>query len=390
MVDKFLMITDVEFWNKNAGNAKRISQFIKMFSENEVKLEVAFVGKIFNKKGIEKEYSVVIKEIGLYQNYFANQIKKIVNKFPSLREQIRRNLSHTTIENLKNKKIEKNFNEIYQNLNNYKGIIIEYIWLDYLLPDEYKGIKIIDTHDIQSDRFETYKKQNKFCRFKICPNEEKGILEKYNVILVVSERDKKLLTDLKISDNKILFLPVYEEIKEIESSISKNIRLTFIGAAIDFNIDAINWFIENVFKKLSNNIELHIYGGVSNLVIKKDERIFLHGFVKDINEAYKNSDIIINPIQIGGGIKVKNIEALSKGKFLITTDVGAQGLEDGINKAFLVANTSDEFIKIINLYLKNQINTKEIKDFAINYIEKKLSYKKYYQEFFSKIKIKGK
>lgn len=390
MAEKFLMITDVEFWNKDAGNAKRISQFIKMFSENGVELEIAFVGKIFNKKGIEKEYSVVIKEIGLYQNYFTNQIKKMINKFPSLRERIRRNLSHTTIENLKNKKIEKNFNKIYSNLNNYKGIIIEYIWLDYLLSDEYKGIKIIDTHDIQSDRFETYKKQNKFCRFKIFPDEEKRILEKYDVILVVSERDKNILTKLKISDNKIVFLPVYEEIKKVESSISKNIRITFIGAAIDFNIDAINWFVENVFKRLSNNIELHIYGGVSNLVIKKDERIFLHGFVKDINEAYKNSDIIINPIQIGGGIKVKNIEALSKGKFLITTDVGAQGLEDGINKAFLVANTSDEFIKIINLYLKNQINTKEIKDFAINYIEKKLSYKKYYQEFFSKIKIKGK
>lgn len=386
MAEKFLMITDVEFWNKDAGNAKRISQFIKMFSENGVELEIAFVGKIFNKKGIEKEYSVVIKEIGLYQNYFTNQIKKMINKFPSLRERIRRNLSHTTIEILKNKKIKKNFNKIYSNLNNYKGIIIEYIWLDYLLPDGYKGIKIIDTHDIQSDRFEIYKKQNKFCRFKIFPDEEKRILEKYDYILVVSERDKKILTDLKISDNKILFLPVYEEIKKVESSISRNIRLTFIGAAIDFNIDAINWFIDNVLKKIpDNNIELHIYGGVSNLVIKKDEKIFLHGFVKDINEAYRNSDIIVNPIQIGGGIKVKNIEALSKGKFLITTDVGAQGLEDGINKAFLVANTPEEFLNIINLYLKNQINTKEIENFAIDYIEEKLSYKKYYKEFFNKM-----
>lgn len=51
---KYLLITDVEFWKENAGNAKRISQLILNFSENNIKLDVAFIGKIYNKSLIEK------------------------------------------------------------------------------------------------------------------------------------------------------------------------------------------------------------------------------------------------------------------------------------------------------------------------------------------------
>ena len=63
--------------------------------------------------------------------------------------------------------------KIYKNFEEYSGVIVEYIYLDYLMPEEYQGKKIIDTHDIQSDRYITYQKRNKFCRFKISVEEEK-------------------------------------------------------------------------------------------------------------------------------------------------------------------------------------------------------------------------
>ena len=76
---------------------------------------------------------------------------------------------------------------------------------------------------------------------------------------------------------------------------------------------------------------------------------------------------------------------MSKGKILITTDIGAQGLEDGINKAFLLANFPEEYIDIIEKYLEKNLKIDKMEKNAMMYIEKKLNYKKYYFEFFEKI-----
>ena len=383
---KYLLITDVEFWKENAGNAKRISQLILNFSKSNINLDVAFIGKIYNKSLIEKKYRIKIQEISCLKNYLIIQCKKIINNFPYFREKIRKNLKHTTIESLKSFKLKRKMERVYKNLEAYSGVIVEYIYLDYLIPKGFKGKKIIDTHDIQSDRFITYLKKNKFCRFKIFPEEEKNILEKYDYILLVSERDIERAKRLGIINTKLIYLPVYEEVKKDIIFPSFKLRIGFIGAAIDFNIDAINWFIKNVFSRLENkNIELHIYGGVSGLVKSNNENIITHGFIKNIDDAYRNIDIIINPIQIGGGIKVKNIEAMSKGKLLITSDIGAQGLEDGVNKAFLLANSPEEYISIIKKYLEKSLPINKIEENAMMYIRKKLDYKKYYSEFFKKI-----
>lgn len=383
---KFLLITDIEFWKENAGNAKRISQLILNFKNNNIELDIAFIGKIYRKEWIEKKYSINIQEISSLKNYLAIQCKKIINKFPYFRKKIRENLKHTTIENMKFIKLKKKMEEIYGNLEGYSGVIVEYIYLDYLMPEEFEGKKIIDTHDIQSDRYISYLKKNKFCRFKIFPEEEKNILHKYDFILLVSERDLKIVQRFEIIETKLIYLPIYEEVKKIKALPSTKLRIGFIGAAIDFNIDAINWFIKNVFVRLENkNIELHIYGGVSGLVKSNNRNIITHGFIKNIDDAYRNVDIIINPIQIGGGIKVKNIEAMSKGKLLITSGIGAQGLEDGVNKAFLLANSPEEYISIIKKYLEKSLPINKIEENAMMYIRKKLDYQKHYSEFFKKI-----
>ena len=58
-------------------------------------------------------------------------------------------------------------------------------------------------------------------------------------------------------------------------------------------------------------------------------------------EVYVISDIIINPVTFGGGLKIKNVEALCNGLPLVTTSVGAEGLEQGVGTAFHVCDTSD-------------------------------------------------
>jgi glycosyltransferase involved in cell wall biosynthesis len=69
--------------------------------------------------------------------------------------------------------------------------------------------------------------------------------------------------------------------------------------------------------------------------------------VTDIASAYREADIAINPVTFGGGLKIKTVEALAFAKPLVTTPVGACGLEDGANRAFVVCTAPHEISKAL-------------------------------------------
>lgn len=72
------------------------------------------------------------------------------------------------------------------------------------------------------------------------------------------------------------------------------------------------------------------------------------GFVNSLMDEYAKAAIIIAPIRMGGGIKIKVIEALASGRYLITTKKGMEGIDPaGLNN--LQITTIDDFAtQIIN------------------------------------------
>ncbi len=68
-----------------------------------------------------------------------------------------------------------------------------------------------------------------------------------------------------------------------------------------------------------------------------------HGFVDDLGAVYRDTDIAINPVRFGAGLKIKTVEALASGLPLVTTAEGARGLGQFAGEAFLVADEPAEF-----------------------------------------------
>ena len=61
-----------------------------------------------------------------------------------------------------------------------------------------------------------------------------------------------------------------------------------------------------------------------------DKNIIYAGFVDDIEMYFKAADIFLNPVQSGGGIKTKMVEAIAFGTTVITTETGAAGIHKNI------------------------------------------------------------
>ena len=112
---------------------------------------------------------------------------------------------------------------------------------------------------------------------------------------------------------------------------------------------------------------MHIFGGICERLKNISRGIILHGIVDNIEKVYQNADIAINPIRFGSGLKIKNVEAMSYGIPLITTDIGVEGMKNITNNEVLIANEPNQFkqalVDLANTNLRLNIS-KNSKDYA--------------------------
>jgi hypothetical protein len=87
-------------------------------------------------------------------------------------------------------------------------------------------------------------------------------------------------------------------------------------------------------KKLGDNFCILICGKnlPEHLVqkVKANHQLHYLGFVEDIETYIDGSDVMINPILSGGGVKTKAIDTLGRGQTVISTNTGAEGINPNV------------------------------------------------------------
>ncbi len=146
----------------------------------------------------------------------------------------------------------------------------------------------------------------------------------------------------------------------VKKKINKEeIRFFHIGS-MDWkpNLEAVTWLFEEIWPtiiKENNNISLHLAGRkMPDWIIEKDNKqIINHGEVDSAIDFMNNNDVMIVPLLSAGGMRVKIIEGMALGKTIISTKIGAEGInyKDGDN--ILIANTLQEFKQVINMLIEN-------------------------------------
>lgn len=71
----------------------------------------------------------------------------------------------------------------------------------------------------------------------------------------------------------------------------------------------------------------------------------LAGFVPSVREAYEQSAVVVVPLLSGGGTKLKVLEAMAMGRAVVTTPVGAEGIEARDGLEMEIAATDEEFAR---------------------------------------------
>ena len=201
-------------------------------------------------------------------------------------------------------------------------------------------------------------------------NFESKALVKSNFNFILSNEDRLNLEKNCKKSFKYEIVPIAVKQLPIKQNfdVRESIELLFVGTMTWApNVQGIEWFCENVMPYLEN-VNLTIIGkGASNKIIelaKTNFNINYLGYVDDLNEYFEKCNALVVPLFIGSGQRVKIIEAFSRGMPVISTSIGAEGLQYSNNENMLIANTKDQFISTItslkNLDLRS-ISTSEKK-----------------------------
>jgi GT2 family glycosyltransferase len=130
-----------------------------------------------------------------------------------------------------------------------------------------------------------------------------------------------------------------------QRDFNKTAGLLFVGGfGHSPNVDAVVWFAQEVLPKLTRvrpEINFIIVGSnpPDQVLSLANNNIIVRGFVEDheLNVLYSHCRMAVVPLRFGGGIKGKVVEALWHGAPVLTTPIGAEGL-DASEKPFVIAD----------------------------------------------------
>jgi glycosyltransferase involved in cell wall biosynthesis len=135
--------------------------------------------------------------------------------------------------------------------------------------------------------------------------------------------------------------------------------ITFVGA-MDWepNVDAIEYFCGEIWPSIKAEVpqaRFRIVGRNPGRRVQKwaGDSIEVTGRVPSVVEHLRQSTVVIVPLRIGGGTRLKIYEAMATAKAVVSTTVGAEGLDVHHGRDIMLADDARSFAQAVIMLLRD-------------------------------------
>ncbi len=210
-----------------------------------------------------------------------------------------------------------------------RAILMNYVFLSRALEAAPPGmLRLIDTHDRFADR------QRQYRPFRAEPNffytdraGEAAGLARADIVLAIQSAEAAYFRT--ITDRRVHLLPPRFPVRRPFAAPARVKRIGFLGHGNDPNLVSIRRFAAAWSADWTPaRPELVIAGEISTgLGPSAGPGLRLAGYLPELETFYDDVDLVIAPILMGSGLKMKVAEALSFGKPVIGTALGFEGFD---------------------------------------------------------------
>lgn len=268
--------------------------------------------------------------------------------------------------------------------HNYDFVIIESLFMACYIDAIRKNTSakiILRQHNIEHEIWEQLAAAEKNIVKKAYLNFLARRLKKYELenfnqvdaILSISKNDERKTRQLGFT-GPITTIPTGMDDVLIPDEAPTEWQSVFSLGSMDWlpNLEGIDWFLKNVFPALtSSNKEVKMYVAgrkmPPHLLALNNEQLIVTSGVDDAHKFICSKNLMVVPLFSGSGIRIKIVEGLTLGKVIITTSLGAQGINCTHNTNIIIADTAGEMTEAINKCLNDKNFCKFISQNARNF-----------------------
>ena len=202
---------------------------------------------------------------------------------------------------------------------------------------------------------------------------ERAAVCKFQHVIAVSENDRSLMTRW-VDGDRVTVVPTGVDLAQYQPDPAASDAnasaplITFVGA-MDWepNVDGVEYFCGEVwpqikaevpqarFRIVGRNPDRRVQKWASNSANTNDDgSIEVTGRVPSIVEHLRQSAVVVVPLRIGGGTRLKIYEAMATGKAVVSTTVGAEGLDVHHGRDIILADDPRSFAQAVIMLLRDR------------------------------------
>ncbi len=197
---------------------------------------------------------------------------------------------------------------------------------------------------------------------------ESRLISKFSKCLTVSETDKQTLYELSGGKANIEVIPNgvdtnFFSAQYVIRDTQHEESLVFTGS-MDWlpNSDAVRYFCKEILPLIWMKKKEAVFYVVGKNPPKdiirlgeQDKRIIITGLVEDVRPYLASAAVFIAPLRIGGGTRLKILEAMAMEKAVVSTTIGAEGITYTSDKNIVLRDSPEDFADAVLMLLENSV-----------------------------------
>ena len=190
---------------------------------------------------------------------------------------------------------------------------------------------------------------------------EAAAVKRFHHIVAVSEIDRKLMVG--VDPQSITVVPTGVDLQQFrggEKSPALGHEVVFLGSMDwEANVDAVSYFCEKIWPKVLLDVpdaKFWIVGRNPHRSVKKlaCDSVQVTGTVPSVIDYLRIASVVVVPLRIGGGTRLKIYEAMAMGKAIVSTAIGTEGLDVHDGQDIILSEKPEDFARQIVSLLRNE------------------------------------
>jgi len=188
-------------------------------------------------------------------------------------------------------------------------------------------------------------------------------VRRFHQIFAVSERDREVMSTM-VERSRVSVLPTGVDLAKYcyDPQLRPAGPLVIFTGSMDWepNIDGVEYFCRQAWPRVLTSVpgaRFRIVGRDPRPRVKKlaSPSIEVTGSVDSIIDHLRDAAVVVVPLRIGSGTRLKIYEAMAMGKAVVSTGIGAEGLDVHDGKDILLADRPKPFADAVVTLLRDEV-----------------------------------